>query len=170
MLKLEFGCGEKPTPGFTGVDVRKLDGVKYVCRSWEITNHVDPGSVAQVYSRHFFEHLTFIEARWTLDAWHQILKQDGILTIIVPDMEFHIKQWSSPTRDSKGNPNGLTDEEWAIRGFWGQQRETDKGETWDLHKSGYDYRLLKKKLEGHKFRKIARQPDAPKNLTVKAIK
>ena len=165
--KLEFGCGGKRLkPGFVGVDVRKCKHVKFVCNSWEIINFVPEGTVTEIYSRHFFEHLTFIQADKTLRAWSQILTSGGTVQIILPDMQYHIEQFLSPDRlmTSEVNPK-WTVLEHALAGFWGWQRE---GQTkiWDIHKSGYDFECLKMKLAKHGFCDIRRITDKAWNLNV----
>ena len=169
--KLEFGCGDrKLKPGFVGVDIRQFPNVKYVCNAWEIGDYVAPNTVEAIYSRHFFEHLTFPQADLTLNAWKQILIPGGCIQMIVPDMEYHIQQFLNP------NPAELseTNSNWtvlqhAVAGFWGWQRE---GETkmWDVHKSGYDFRFLKMKLLEHNFLNIERLDDKPWNLNVECQK
>ena len=75
MMKLEFGCGETPRkPDFLGVDVRSFPNIKYVCNAWEIDQHVEENTVDEIFSRHFFEHLTFQQADLTLASWYKILK------------------------------------------------------------------------------------------------
>jgi predicted SAM-dependent methyltransferase len=169
-MKLEFGCGDKPRPGFVGCDVRPLSNVQFVCDAWDISQHVKESSVTHIYSRHFFEHLTFEQADATFSACYDILAPGGVFEIIVPDMLFHVQQWINSDRDKTVNSNGMTDEEWAINGFWGRQRVDEHGPNWDVHKSGYDFPLLQKKLAQHGFRQIARLADLPKNLTVTALK
>lgn len=125
-------------------------------------------------SRHFFEHLTYAQADLTLQAWYKILKPGGEIITIVPDMEFHIKQWLNPDRKTTVNElkggTTITDLEWAIHGFWGWQNEKDLKDYWDVHKSGYDYVLLKEKFEEHQFINISRIRAHPKNLTIEAFK
>jgi len=169
-MKLEFGCGPKITKGYVGVDVRQFKHVKYVCNAWEIDKYVEPQTVEAIYSRHFFEHLTFAQATWTLNAWKTVLQPNGVMEMIVPDMLFHIQQWMNPDRKTTMNNNGMTDEEWALAGFWGWQRETEKQEIWDIHKTGYDYPLLKDTLEKHGFRNVEQVKSSKKNLHVKAVK
>ena len=169
--KLEFGCGEaKPKHGFAGVDIRKFPNVRYVCNAWEIERYVANNTIKEIYSRHFFEHLTFSQADLTLKAWKNILVSGGIIQMVVPDIEYHIQQFLNPNplTSSETNPN-WTVLQHAIAGFWGWQRE---GETklWDVHKSGYDFRLLKMKFLEHEFEKIERLEDQPWNLNVRCKK
>jgi 2-polyprenyl-3-methyl-5-hydroxy-6-metoxy-1,4-benzoquinol methylase/predicted SAM-dependent methyltransferase len=166
-LRLDFGCGEaKPKPGYAGVDVRPLPGIRYICNAWEITEHVAPGSVSAIYSRHFLEHLTFAQADKTLEAWKTVLRPAGTLQIIVPDMTYHIRQFLEPDRQARSETNP----EWTVRqhalaGFWGWQRG-DTHDLWDVHKSGYDQVLLEESLRRHGFRNIARLEDHPWNLNI----
>lgn len=169
-MKLEFGCGSKVSSGFDGVDIRPLPCVKYVCDAWDITKHVKKNSVKEVRSRHFLEHLTYYHSNLTIKAWYDILIPKGKLRICVPDMLFHIEQWLNPLRDDKPPDMKLTRLDWAKRGFWGEQREIEDGEIWDVHKSGYDMKLLSRMLKKHGFTRIEKTIDAPKNLTVLCYK
>lgn len=135
-MKIEFGCGETPTKtGFKTCDIRELDGVDYVCAAWDIAEHVDHNSVDEVFSRHFFEHLTFAQGERMLDAWYSILKPGGVCEMMLPNMSFHINQWVN-----------RSDMDHARAGFWGWQRG-EFSDTWDVHKSGYDAETLTHLLE-----------------------
>ncbi len=91
MIGFEFGSGEKPQRfEFFGVHCRPLPTITYVCNAWNIDQHVEAGSVNEIYSRHFFEHLTFAQADKTARFWKKVLKDAGLVTMIVPDMIFHI--------------------------------------------------------------------------------
>lgn len=134
-MKLEFGAGETPTKeGFLTVDVRDLPGVDYVCNAWEIDKHVGENSVDEIFSRHFFEHLTFEQGERQLQVWHKILKPGGRCEMMLPNMVHHVHQWIHLRND----PDALKR---AQEGFWGRQRES-LTETWDIHKSGYDEETL----------------------------
>lgn len=158
-MNLEFGGGEDPRcPEYLQVDVRPLEGIDYVCNAWEIYRLIKADSVDNIYSRHFFEHLTFIQGRETMLAWHKILKQGGCVEMVIPNMEFHINQWL--------NEDNM---EWACQGFWGKQRD-GMTETWDIHKSGYTPKLLKHLGFETGFTKFEEVPDLPKNTHVKFYK
>jgi len=134
-MKLEFGSGETPTKeGFLTVDVRDLPGVDYVCNAWEIDKHVSENSGDEIFSRHFFEHLTFEQGERQLQVWHKILKPGGRCEMMLPNMVHHVHQWIHLRND----PHALKR---AQEGFWGRQRES-LTETWDIHKSGYDEETL----------------------------
>jgi len=134
-MNIEFGCGEKPTKKeFKTCDIRDVPGVDYVCPAWEIEKFVQPNTVDEIFSRHMFEHLTFIQGEKVLEAWLNILKPGGIMEMRLPNMTFHINQW-----------NTRSNMEHAKAGFWGWQREGET-EVWDVHKSGYDIQMLKELL------------------------
>ena len=173
-MKLEFGCGTKLTPGFLGVDVRKLHTVTYVCEAWNIEKHIKANSIEAIKSRHFLEHLTFFDVERTLQAWHNILMPDGCLMIEVPNMTFHAKQFLSDTRKTTMRTDlgqhRWNDETWSLKGFWGSQREVENGEIWDIHKSGYDFGLLEDLLTKHKFVDIQNKTVNVQNLYVECKK
>lgn len=175
-MKLEFGCGDKPRKakeGFLGVDIRKFPNVTYVCKAWEIIEHVPANSVSEIYSRHFLEHLTWVQVDLTLDAWYKILKPGGNCQIIVPDMLFHIKQWLNPNRKTAFNKRmgaaPISDEDWAKKSIFGTQRGSID-DIWDIHKSGFDFALLQDLLKEKQFTNIIRNKSSRKNLDVSCLK
>ena len=144
-MKIEFGCGETPRhPEFKTCDVRDVPGVDFVCPAWDIDKQIKKNTVDEIFSRHFFEHLTFAQGKVVLSKWYKILKTGGKMEMILPNLDFHIKQWIAKS--------DLTH---AQAGFYGWQRgEFD--DTWDTHKSGYNYETLSQLLNAHKFRDITR--------------
>lgn len=146
-MKLEFGAGETPTKtGFLTVDVRDLPGVNYVCNAWDIDKHVQPNTVDEIFSRHFFEHLTFEQGEIVLEKWKTILKPGGRCEMMLPNMAHHIHQWTNLRNDTKEFQR-------AKEGFWGRQRESLTS-NWDIHKSGYDEETLTALLKSFNFKNI----------------
>ena len=142
-MNIEFGCGETPTKtGFKTCDIRDLPGIDFVCPAWDIDNLVGENSVDEVFSRHFFEHLTFEQGEKMLDVWHKILKPGGKCEMMLPNMTFHIQQWL--------NRSTLKEIAHANAGFWGWQRGTFD-DVWDVHKSGYDADLIRPIIEKYNF-------------------
>ena len=162
-MKIEFGCGETPTkPGFLTCDIRDLPGIDFVCVAWDIDRHVAEDSVEEIFSRHFFEHLTFQQGQKLMGTWYRILQIGGICEIMVPNMDYHIQQWL--------NPRNNKDFAHACAGFWGWQRGTFD-DTWDIHKSGYNYDSLARLMSVMGFREIHRLDDGQGiHLHVTAIK
>ena len=130
-MKIEFGCGETPTKsGFMTCDIRNVEGVDFVCPAWKIDDYVCEGTVDEIFSRHFFEHLTFKQGRVVLEKWFKILKPQGKMHMMLPNLDFHINQYNTKSNIKH-----------ALAGLYGWQRgEFD--DTWDTHKSGYSFSLL----------------------------
>lgn len=86
LLKLDLGCGLRPKEGFLGVDSKDFgQKVTHDLRKpwpWE------DGSVEEVYSSHFLEHLTSPERVHFFNELYRVLIKGGKATIIVP-------HWSS---------------------------------------------------------------------------
>ena len=162
-MKIEFGCGETPTkPGFLTCDIRDLPGIDFVCVAWDIDQHVAAESVEEIFSRHFFEHLTFQQGQRLMQTWYHILQVGGVCEIMVPNMDYHIQQWL--------NPRNNKDFGHACAGFWGWQRGTFD-DTWDIHKSGYNYDSLARLMSVTGFREIRRLDDGQGiHLHVTALK
>lgn len=178
-MKIEFGCGyQQPKKGFLGCDTRKTPAATWVCNAWEITNFVETATVEEIYSRHFFEHLTFAQGLKTLEAWRNILRVGGKVTLITPDLHWHCEQFIN-NRTEYANPRGFPQ-----TGIFGWQRETEAtaaftsfDTSWDIHKSGYDFITLRDIVLRSGFDQIRRLPgdsfhnsDHPKHLHVEFFK
>ncbi|GAA0366817.1 hypothetical protein GCM10009092_33950 [Bowmanella denitrificans] len=145
------GCGDDRREGFLHCDTRAIAGVDVVCDAWELSKHAQ--DLSEVYSRHMLEHLTSMEADAALIDWHKALKIGGKIYIVVPDMDFHARQWL----DAEWNEDTLRDKTSQARhsfaGFYGWQRECNpkmadyNRSYWDVHKSGYNSKRLKFLLE-----------------------
>jgi len=167
-IKLDFGCGPKCKKDFYGVDIRQCKGVKYLCNSWEIHNHVKLNSVSEIYSRHFLEHLNFKQFKETILSWKKILIPNGRIEVIVPDINYHINQFLNlDWEDTAQFSSKCKVINHALAGFWGWQRGGLEDE-WDVHKSGYNFKLLKIKLEENSFCDIEKIKDKPWNLHITA--
>jgi predicted SAM-dependent methyltransferase/glycosyltransferase involved in cell wall biosynthesis len=168
-MRLDVGCGEKPRSGHVGVDVRAVPGVSLVCNSWELDKHVAAGTVEAIYSRHFFEHLTFEQGRATLRAFRRVLRPNGSVHLIVPDARYHAQQLlSGGDRDHSEANHRWTNRQHAFASLWGWQRDGFT-ELWDVHKAGYDETALRDALRAAGFSRIERLPDRPWNLSVSAV-
>jgi predicted SAM-dependent methyltransferase len=156
-MNIEFGSGETPTKdGYNTSDIRNLPGVTFVCSAWDIDQHVQPNTVDNIFSRHFFEHLTFAQGELVLQKWKTILKPTGTIEMLLPNMSFHIRQWNK--RKNEKNKNH------ARAGFWGWQRGEFE-DTWDTHKSGYDNEFFEELLLRYNFIDIvSHEPITSKHL------
>jgi len=164
-MKFDIGCGLHSRAGYTGVDIRPLPGVEIVCAAWEIAQHVAPGSVEMIYSRHMIEHLTFAEGRQSLKAWHAVLQLGGEVEILVPDLEYHARQLMAAPESRSTFNNRITNHAHAVAGFYGWQTHEH-----DVHRSGYTERSLRAALFAAGFAEVCRIPDDPWHLHVIAHK
>ena len=107
-----------------------------------------------------FEHLTFYDGERYLEACMKILAPGGELHMSLPNMDFHVYQWV----------NNISMEH-AKAGFFGWQRESEIGETWDVHKSGYNFAQLRAVVESKGFKDVhsLRKP-SNKHLEITALK
>lgn len=129
-MNIEFGGGSRPVKkNYKQCDIRELPKIDFCCNATEIHNLIESNSVDNIFSRHFFEHLSFAEGKKFLSVSFIILKPGGVVHLILPNMSFHIDQWIS-RRDTK-------EFNWSKAGFWGWQRHAE-----DFHKSGYDKNSL----------------------------
>ena len=93
-MKIEFGAGETPTKkDFLQQDIRDVKGIDFVCAAWDIDKQVQDNTVDEIFSRHFFEHLTFKQGEYLLEVWHKILKENGRVEMMLPNMRLHVQQW-----------------------------------------------------------------------------
>jgi len=157
-MKIEFGGGETPTKtDFLQQDIRDLPGIDFACPAWEIDKHVKENTVSEIFSRHFFEHLTFKQGDFLLEVWYKILQPNGRIEMMLPNMALHVRQWID------GDPR-------AARNIYGHQRG-EFTDVWDVHKSGYDQYSLKVLVESKNFRNYKSfNSDKSKHLHVEFFK
>lgn len=167
-MNIEFGCGETPTfSDYKTCDVRDLPGIDYVCNAWEITSQVDPDTVDHIFSRHFFEHLTFQQGHVFLEACYTILKKDGCYEMVLPNFLWHVRQWL--TEDNAMGFNIEDPFKRGIEGLWGRQRG-ELEDLWDVHKSGYKKWQLELIMQEIGFDRMEWIDSSIKNLHLKAYK
>ncbi|MDY0321741.1 MAG: methyltransferase domain-containing protein [Arcobacteraceae bacterium] len=142
-----IGCGNDIQDGFIHVNIRKLDHVDIVCDAWSVSKHLQ--DINHIYSRHMLEHLTNFEADRALRDWYKALAVGGTIRIIVPNMDFHCKQWLEAEWNEETLRNKHSDAQHSFAGFWGWQAECDPWSDdynttyWDVHKSGYSEKRIK---------------------------
>ena len=156
--KVYVGCGPDQKEGYVGCDLRKLDSVKVVCKSWELSDHFE--KVHEIYSRHMLEHLTFKEVEATLNDWYKCLQVGGCIHLVVPFLDFHIEQWNMAEWNETTYGEKWSDASWSMAGIYGWQRECDptsenyNSTYWDVHKSGFNIKNITFLLERAGFSKI----------------
>ncbi len=82
-MSLELGCGDrKRHPDAIGVDLRDLPGVDVVGDVFDVLARIPDGSVDEVHSYHFLEHLDRIDR--LVHQLARIVKPGGRVTTVVP--------------------------------------------------------------------------------------
>jgi hypothetical protein len=92
MNKLNFGCGARIAEGWTNIDFHSVDQrvqrVNLLAGFPFPANHFDV-----VYSSHVLEHFTADEARFLMREASRVLKVNGVIRIVVPDLEQTIREY-----------------------------------------------------------------------------
>lgn len=84
LLKLDIGCGPNPKEGFHGVDCIKFPAVKTVVKLGSRPLPFADGSVDEVHSSHFLEHLTQQERCFFMNDLYRVMKPGSQCMLIVP--------------------------------------------------------------------------------------
>jgi hypothetical protein len=83
-LRVNLGCGNKRREGFIGVDVGDFPAVDVRQDVMSYLRGLPNASVAEVYSRHFLEHLEPTAFGQLLDEVDRVLQPGGRVHFIVP--------------------------------------------------------------------------------------
>ncbi len=140
LKKLEIGSGKKPTEGYLHFDIRKDVNADVVGDARKLP--FKDNEFEEVFSRFFLEHLMRKDARKALKEIYRVLKNQGRLEIIVPNISYFFKLFL----EEKGQKK-----EWALNKIYGFE---NYGE--DHHYFGYDEEILNQFLEKAGFKKIKR--------------
>ena len=152
--KLEIGSGNKPKEGYLHFDVR--DNVKADvigdARKLPFGNE----EFSEVYSRFFLEHLLRKDALVALSEMFRVLKKEGVLEIIVPNIGYFCKLFITETGQKK---------EWALNKIYGFENYIE-----DHHYFGYDEDTLTQALILSGFSEIKRINEEEQYLHLSAKK
>ncbi|MFA6319702.1 MAG: methyltransferase domain-containing protein [archaeon] len=154
MSKLEIGSGNKPKEGYLHFDIRSNVNADVIGDAKKLPFRDEKFS--EVYSRFFLEHLLRKDARITLKEMYRVLKKEGVLEIIVPNIAYFFKLFLTESGQKK---------EWALNKIYGFENYVE-----DHHYFGYDEETLKNFLTEAGFREINRISEEEQYLHLKAIK
>lgn len=138
--KLEIGSGNKPKEGYLHFDIRDIYQTDIVGDAKNLP--FEDESFNEVFSRFFLEHLFRSEARKVLSEMYRVLKKDGKIEIIVPNLRYFAKLYLEETGQKK---------QWALNKIYGFENYKE-----DHHYFGYDEETLKLYLENTGFKDIKR--------------
>ncbi len=155
-IKLNIGCADVGKDGYLNIDTRPTKVTHVVCDAWKIHMHFARSSVDEIYTRHMIEHLDPNDAREALESWHQVLKPNGLLHIICPDLMFHCQQFMGTATSTLPNQRAH-----AMAGFYGWRDESRGGSREDAHRWGYTGESLHALLASHGFVEIHRHLEGP---------
>jgi predicted SAM-dependent methyltransferase len=107
-LKLDLGAGQNVTPGYEGVDIVPGEGIKHVVDLLKFPWPFKTGSVAEVVSSHFVEHIPHRRPEWKgTDGWflfmdelHRVLKKNGTARFVHPYSASDRADWD-PTHERR---------------------------------------------------------------------
>jgi predicted SAM-dependent methyltransferase len=83
-MKLEIGCGQRPTPGYIHNDLNDFPGVDIVGSPWNID--LQNESLDEVLALGVIEHLTYEQVTATFNNVNRMLKVGGEFVFDVPDI------------------------------------------------------------------------------------
>lgn len=166
-LRLDLGAAAQKTPGFLSVDVRKDSGAEIISDMIDLPSELK-GQVDAIRCRHSLEHLARADARRALATWKSYLKPGGELNIIVPDIEFHARQYLGKQKSTFPDQY-----EHSMAGFYGWCDPERGGDDWDNHRWGYSFETLSALLAEFGYfdtRRVTQGADSePWHLNIKCV-
>jgi ubiquinone/menaquinone biosynthesis C-methylase UbiE len=156
---LHLGAGATRLAGWTNIDIHPADV------SWNLARALpfEDGSVDFIYSAHTFEHLVYPdEAHRHLRELCRVLAPDGVVRLVVPDLEALARAYTSGSaevfaalaRNITGRePAGATPLEQLLAYAGAPVRIRGR---WYDHKFGYDFTTLRAMLARVGFRQVRR--------------
>ena len=85
MIKLQLGCGPQILEGWINIDNMQYPGVDQVL---DVTKGLPFENVAFIFAVHFIEHLAYPDALGLLHECRRILRDDGILRLLTPNLDW----------------------------------------------------------------------------------
>ncbi|CAB4925451.1 unannotated protein [freshwater metagenome] len=139
-MKLEIGCGQRPTPGYIHNDLNNFPGVELVCSPWEVT--LESNTLEEVLALGVIEHLTYDQVEKTFNNIFRMLKPGGVFLFDVPDIPI----WCQYVVDYFAGKETPFEIDHIFATLYGWQRWPG-----DEHKSGWYKEKLEKYLVASGF-------------------
>ncbi len=155
-LKLNIGCGDNLRPGWINIDLSPKAQLQLDLRE---PLPFEDGSVATVYSEHFFEHLEYPEdAQGFLKESLRVLMPGGLFSVGVPDSEWPLRAYVNGEDEyfrmarERWHPDWCNTRLHHLNFHFRQEQE---------HKYAYDLETLSQVLGDAGFTSIAQRPFDP---------
>lgn len=110
--------------------------------------------VNKIYSSHLLEHMQKEKGEFLLRECYRVLKIQGVMRLVVPDLEFHCRRYLQKVSDSKTMSREPHDE--LIFNMYGAY--LNKKRYGAYHRYMYDWFTLYELLNEVGFKKIIKQP------------
>ena len=91
-IRLNMGSGPFPMKGFINIDQFEAVTPDLLCDVAKLP--YEPGTVAEIYAGHVLEHFRFDEGQKVLRYWLSLLKPGGMISVVVPDYDFLVKEYA----------------------------------------------------------------------------
>ena len=137
--RVNIGCGMNPIQGWINLDIISYRDVYF----WDCRSGLpfSDGSIAVMYSEHFFEHLDlYNEAYPFLRECLRCLQPGGVLRVVVPDAGAYLRAYSGPwERLADMRPLDHTPSGWRDRCL-GQIYQTKMQFMNAIFRQGYEHK------------------------------
>jgi SAM-dependent methyltransferase len=109
---LNLGCGSRFRPDWVNVDF--VADSKYVIKHDLLsTLPFGDNSFDVVYSSHVLEHFSPVNAERFLSECYRVMKDGGILRVVVPDLEILVRAYLKALSECSGDPHSIAIHDWA---------------------------------------------------------
>jgi predicted SAM-dependent methyltransferase len=125
MKLLNVACGNRFHKDWVNID---FQAISHEVSAMNILNGLPfkDNSFDAVYSSHFLEHLTKPQADFVLSEIFRVLKPDGVVRIVVPDLENICREYLNVLSDIQNNLNKKR-YEWIVVELLDQMARTEAG-------------------------------------------
>ena len=173
MARLNLGSNKKIRKGWINLDAQNLEGVDIVHDVTESPLPFDDGSIDEIYSSEFLEHIDFRMTRAVLAECYRVMRKGATMTISCPDIgkmcEYYankqicecVKHKPKDIEDAKANPNCkkcggravINPTRWRLA-FLGAQKN-----RWDYHNNIIYWDYIRNILDEIGFKNITKKND-----------
>jgi len=99
MVRLNIGCGAVLKEGYINVDLF-VQHPNVVLAPADNLPYPD-NSVDEVFSSHLLEHISHLQTASVLSEWRRVLKPGGVFNLVVPNLEWCMRNWLNKTESER---------------------------------------------------------------------